>query len=61
MVKMFFREMEVKNLDMPFILIGDEKMKNLMFGKLEEMIEIFVAYLLSRYSNSHLTPSACLL
>ena len=39
MVKMFFREMKVKNLDMPFILIGDEKMKNLMFGKLEEIIE----------------------
>ena len=38
MVKMFFREMKVKNLDMPFILIGDEKMKNLMFGKLEEII-----------------------
>ena len=34
MVKFFFKEMRVKTLDMPFILIGDEKMKNLMFGKL---------------------------
>ena len=38
MVKMFFREMKVKTLDMPFLLLGDEKMKNLMFGKLEEII-----------------------
>ena len=43
MVKMFFSEMKIKTLDMPFMLLGDEKMKNLMFGKLEEIIKIFVA------------------
>ena len=42
-VKMFFKEMQIKTLDVPFMLLGDEKMKNLMFGKLEEMIKIFVA------------------
>ena len=42
-VKMFFQEMQIKTLDMPFILLGDEKMKNLMFGKLEEMIKIFLS------------------
>ena len=37
MVKLFFEEMKVKDLDKPFILVGDEKMKNLMFGKLNEI------------------------
>ena len=34
MVKLFFKEMKIKDLDLPYILLGDEKMKNLIFGKL---------------------------
>ena len=33
MVKLFFKEMKVKDLVYPFILVSDEKMKNLIFGK----------------------------
>ena len=33
MVKLFFKEMKVKDLIYPFILAADEKMKNLIFGK----------------------------
>ena len=37
MVKLFFQEMKVKELDKPFILVGDEKMKNIMFGELSNL------------------------
>ena len=32
MVKLFFKEMKLKDLDLPYILLGDEKMKTLIFG-----------------------------
>ena len=33
MVKLFFKETKIKDLDLLYILLGDEKMKNLIFGK----------------------------
>ena len=59
MVKLFFKEMKVKDLVYPFILVADEKMKNLMFGKkLNEIILNCFLKLVSRYSEAHLASSS---
>ena len=54
MVKLFFKETKIKDLDLPYILLGDEKMKNLIFGKFHIWMkyEIYVAYFLFQVSRN---------